>query len=394
MKARQIGASHSYAAAAVLWGMLGETTTVISKGEREGLEVVTKARLHCEALAHLGSRWAEPGVGRGDFSLGSGGRVLALPATSGGRSFSGNILLDEFAYHVDAAQVWDGASATVMHGYKLRVVSTPNGIGNLFHELWTSDKAHKGYALHSTTLDQARADGLRVDEAECWKMARGDARVFDQLFRCSFLDNEGQYLSSAMVDGCTVDTVYCVESGATYAGLDIGRTADLTVLSIVRVDDFGVAHMIHIEVKKRTSAEDLEQLAALAFGPLFRCKRLCVDATGMGTFPAEQLQKKYGRTKVEAITLNLQVKEDLATTLYQRFADQTISIPRDPELRDDLCALRRIVTTAGNIRYDAPHTDAGHADRAWALALALHGCSGPGRGKREVRDHDDPPEDY
>lgn len=390
MKARQIGASHSYAAAAVLWGLLGETTTAISVGEREALEVVAKARLHCEALTKLGSQWAVPGKGLGDFTLASKGRILALPATSGGRSFSGNVILDEFAYHSDPAKVWDGAGGTVMHGYKLRVVSTPNGVGNLFHDLWTNPKAHKGYALHSTTLEQARADGLRVDEAECWKQARGDSRVFDQLFRCSFLDNEQQYISSALIDAASGE-VYC-HDGDTFAGLDIGRTADLTVLVIVRVDEQDIAHLIHVETCKRTSQDDINRLAALAFSPMYRARRLCVDATGMGIFPSEALQKLHGRTKVEPVPFTLQSKEDLATTLYQRFVEQTIRIPSDAELRDDLCALRRIITSAGNVRYDAPHTDKGHADRAWALALALHGCSGPGRGKLEILDHNPPPE--
>ncbi len=230
-----------------------------------------------------------------------------------------------------------------------------------------------------------------ISHQSCHKC--GDARVFDQLFRCSFLDNEAQYIPTALIEACQVEAVYCSEDGATYAGLDIGRTADRTVLCIVRLDDFGVAHLIHLETRKRTSQEDLDALAALAMGPHFRCKRLCVDATGMGAFPAEAMQKRHGRTRVEPVAFTLQSKEDLATTLYQRFADATISIPNDPELRDDLTALRRIITSSGNVRYDAPHTDEGHADRAWALALALHGCSGPGRGRRAVHDHDEPLED-
>jgi hypothetical protein len=59
--------------------------------------------------------------------------------------------------------------------------------------------------------------------------------------------------------------------------------------------------------------------------------------------------------------------------------------PRAAErLREDICAIRREITTAGNVRYDAPHTDEGHADAAWALALALHACGkAPGK-KHEI----------
>jgi len=43
----------------------------------------------------------------------------------------------------------------------------------------------------------------------------------------------------------------------------------------------------------------------------------------------------------------------------------------------ELASIRRIITAAGNIRYDAPRTSEGRADRAWALALALYACSTP-----------------
>lgn len=203
LKARQIGASHTYAAACILWGILGEVTTVVSIGEREGLEVLDKAEKHAKVLVRLGSRFALPGgrTYRKDTAvrLASGGRIVALPASSGGRSFSGNVILDEFAYHGNTADtVWDGAAAVVMHGYKLRVISTPNGVGNLFHKLWTDPVVHRGYTLHRVTIDEAKAEGLRVDDAECWSMARGDAQVYDQLFRCEFLVSGNAFFSPAI----------------------------------------------------------------------------------------------------------------------------------------------------------------------------------------------------
>lgn len=372
----------------MLWGMLGETTTVVSVGEREAMEVVDKAQRHADALVRLGSEWARRNTKvTSEVQLPHGGRVLALPATSGGRSFSGNVILDEFAYHKDPKRVWDGAGGTVLHGYRLRVLSTPNGVGNLFHDMWTDEHAHHGYSLHSVTLEEAVADGLRVDMGECWKMARNDPRVFDQLFRCKFLDNEQQYIPSDLIEAASVEDIYAPE-GETFAGLDVGRTANLTVLVIIRVHpQTKIASVIHVDVRKRTAYEDLETMVAHAVRTM-KCRRVAIDATGMGAYPAEQLQKKHGTSKVEPFQFTLQSKEDLASTMFQRFADRTIRIPRrDAALRDDVASIRRVITVAGNVRYDAPDTVKGHADRGWALALALHACAHPPATKTEVLNH-------
>lgn len=390
LKARQIGVTHASSAAAVLWGLLGERTMVISVGEREASEVIECAARHAKALEALGSEWARPlSATRTTLRLASGGRILALPATSGGRSYSGNVILDEFAYHERPEMVWDGAAGAVTHGFKLRVVSTPNGVGNLFYRLCHDTKTRKGYSIHRSTIDDAIADGLKVDEKHCWALAHGDARVFDQMYRCSFLDNEQQYIPTALVNEAIVDALGVLEAGEYYAGLDIGRTADLTVLIVIYKDERGVCWVVHVESRKRTSEDDLDALMALAVES-FGCRRVCIDASGLGAFPAERMQKRYGRHRVEPLVFTQLVKEDLATTMYSHFAERALRIPAsETKLREDICSLRRIVTTAGNIRYDAPHTPEGHADSAWSLALALHGCSGPDRAKRVIHDHDE-----
>ncbi|MFW5837703.1 MAG: hypothetical protein ACOCVM_06810, partial [Desulfovibrionaceae bacterium] len=46
-------------------------------------------------------------------------------------------------------------------------------------------------------------------------------------------------------------------------------------------------------------------------------------------------------------------------------------IPYNPEIRADLRSVTKQTTSAGNIRFTAERTPDGHADRFWALALAL-----------------------
>lgn len=383
-KARQIGGSHSYAAAAMIWAMLAETTTVVSKSRADASEVIDKSKKHAAVLASLGSEWAAPVRGNVyGVHVASGGRVIALAAESAGRGYSGNVILDEFGYYEQPDKVWDGAAGAVLHGYRMRVLSTPNGVGNRWHQLVTDPKRHAGYRLHATTLAQAIAQGLRVDMAECWKMALGDPRLFAQLFECQFLDGDAQYIPSELVEGALEDDTYCYE-GEAFGGLDIGRTADRTVLYILKVDPDGISWEQDMVECKRTSQDDIDGMVAKAFAD-HNLRRLCVDATGIGAFPAEALQKRHGKFRVEPVVFTQQLKEDLATTVYQRLTEKRVKIRRSNErLRSDLFALRRIITSAGNVRYDAPHTAEGHADSAWAFALALHATVQPGKRKHEV----------
>ncbi len=403
-KARQIGASHTYAAAAILWALCGETTTIISIGEVEAVEVLDKAKRHAKVLQGLGSKWLR---GFKDTStqltFRSYGRIIALPATSGGRGFTGNVLLDEFGYHKRAEEVWDGASGMTTHGGKLRVMSTPNGVGNLWHGLFTDPKQNAGYRIHQVTLQQAIDQGLKVNLEDCWKKARNDPRIFDQLYNCSFLDGELQYLPTEAINACSTDNLYTYD-GHYYAGLDIGRTADKTVLIVVRKDpESDMRTVVHIVSCKWTDSDLLEKIVAEAFKK-YRIKRLCVDSSGMGSFPVDRMRKRHGRQRVEGVNFTLQSKEELATGLYSAFTEKnqrtdepgTVRIPKTDsaikglqfgvasQLRQDLCSIRREVTAAGNFRYDAPHTANGHADSAWALALALHASGGPNRRRHEV----------
>lgn len=386
-KARQIGASHTYAAAAVLWSLLGETTTIVSVGEREAQEVLEKCARHCLSLERFGSAWAKLSTtNKTELRTASGGRIIALPSTSGGRGYSGNVLLDECAYYSHPEQVWDAAGGTVLHGYKLRAMSTPNGVGNLWHQLWSDPKQHDGYTLHEVTLDKAREQGLKVDDSECWRMSRGDPRVYDQLFRCKFLDGQLQYFASEILGQAFVDDAARRLSNThphedtSYGGLDIGLDRDRTSLVIVQRGPSGYS-VVHVESHPTTDDQLLDQLVekALVF---WRCRRLALDATGIGSIPAKRFKRQHGG-KVEPVDFTSKSKEDLVTGLYQALASDGLKVPKSyvypdggqdeaSKLRDDLSAIRRSVTAAGNVRYDAPRTSQGHADRAWALMLAVH----------------------
>ena len=69
------------------------------------------------------------------------------------------------------------------------------------------------------------------------------------------------------------------------------------------------------------------------------------------------------------------MKEALAYPVRGKMEDKKLRIPYDPQVRADLRAVTKETTVAGNIRFTAERSEQGHADRFWALALAIHAAS-------------------
>lgn len=376
VKCRQIGGSFSFGGFAAMNGaFFGESTVLVSRAEPEAIDLLGVARKHCLALNEMGSQWAKivSPPNQLSFKLASGAEIRATTSKAAGRGFSGNVVLDEFAYHDRPGDVWDAALAATTHGYKCRILSTPNGVGDLFHQLCTelastNPLTPAGWKLYKTTIHDAVAAGMEIDLAKAWEMARNDPRVFAQLFEGSFIDGELQYLPHEMLMRASTGVV---PNGRAFGGIDIGESRDKTVLTIISGtrELYGVKH---VEVHARTDDILIANLIEQAY-MTHGCARVAIDATGMGTFPVQAAQRKF--PALEAVWFTNQIKEGLATRLYQALSSGKLELPRPSpgaQLHDDLASIKRIVTSAGNVRFDAPRTSKGHADTAWALMLALH----------------------
>lgn len=378
VKCRQIGGSHTFAAWAVLRGLWGEPCVFVSRTEKLAIDILKKARSHAEVLERLGCTWARvtSPPNRLSFTMASGAEIRSDTSEAAGRGFTGNVVLDEFAYHDKPQDVWDAALPATLHGYQCRVLSTPNGVGNLFHQLCSetakrSPSSDDEWLLYENTVEEAVADGMAIDMRACWEMAHGDARLFAQLFQCVFLDGQMQYFPDELLSRCTRTRGAIYGKPLKFGGIDIGETRDLTVLVVISGAD-GVYDLEHIESYPRTDDVLLAKLIDEAFG-IHGCQRVAIDGTGMGTFPAKAAQRKHPLLEVVQFTGPL--KETLATRCYQQMTEGRLFLPREgreaKELRNDMASIKRIVTPAGNVRFDAARTSKGHADRAWAYMLAV-----------------------
>jgi phage FluMu gp28-like protein len=182
-------------------------------------------------------------------------------------------------------------------------------------------------------------------------------------------------------DCCVNDLAAC--PGDLYVGVDVGRKKHLTVIWVLeRVGGDLITRAVRV-MENTPFREQHEAIAPIIALP--RVRRACMDDTGLGMQLAEGLGELFGSYRVEPVTFSGAVKERLAGDLRLRFEDRSLRIPSSDDIREDLHAIRRMTTVAGNVRLvaDTGNTD-GHADRFWALALAVHAADGAQAGPLRI----------
>lgn len=308
----------------------------------------------------------------------------------------GSRVLDEFALHPDPRKLWSIAYPGITWGGQMEVISTHRGSKNFFNTLVREAKEGgnpKKLSLHTVTLENALDDGFlwklqqslpaederqEMDEAAYFdwvKSGAADEESFQQEYMCKPADDDAAFLeydliaSAEYAQGADWQTP---EGGTLYAGVDIGRTQDLTVLWVVELLG-DVLYTRHVETLKKMRKSEQEKVLWPWFA---RCARVCIDQTGLGIGWVDDAQDRFGGYAVEGVSFTAQAKEALAYPVRSRMEERRIRIPYAGEIRADLRQVTKQVTPAGNIRFTAERTPDGHADRFWALALAIHAADG------------------
>jgi len=372
-----------------------------SKDELAGKEYIDYcgkwSKIHNVAAHDLGTQVVDEdkGIKARVIEYDNGGKIHALTsAPTAFNSKGGKIVWDEMALHNSQKQMWSGAKPAAMWGYPIRMLSTHKGLKTLFYQFVQDTKDGKtGWSIHTIDIHRAVADGLvdkifghtttEKERQEWLEKERRDCRdedIWQEDYCCNPRDATTAYLTYEVIMQCEKqDLLLSLEQlknydGALFAGWDIARKRDFSV--VIVLEKIGLQYIVrHIHemekvktpVQKRTVGEFLK---------IHNIRRMCTDQTGMGIPITEDMQELYGEVRVEGVTFTNQSKEVMASTLKGAFEDVSIIIPEYVVLRDSCHSIQKIVTAAGNIRYDADRTDStGHADHFWALALAYHAAN-------------------
>jgi phage FluMu gp28-like protein len=98
--------------------------------------------------------------------------------------------------------------------------------------------------------------------------------------------------------------------------------------------------------------------------------KMSMDSTGLGMQLAEEVERKY-YSRVEPTVFTNAVKEHLAVTLKRVMESGVLLLPEDMELRRQIHSIKRVVLPGGRFRFDSEKNEKYHADKFWALALAV-----------------------
>lgn len=368
----------------------GSGHMIAAPSERQSLDTLEKCKQWAEAFKLvIEDEIDEPvsvGINSKTIRLSNGSHIRAVPGRPDTvRGFTGSVWLTEVAFFEDPFKTWAAIAPTItnpMGGRKTATIwSTPNGQDAFFYPIFRDAALGKQQTWTTFTNDIYKVNeawkkrGRGVDIGELRRMIN-NPEMWAQEYECKFIDR-----SSILFTYDSIHKVTHAEASVNlpagfldardkqcFVGVDIGRKHDLTCIYILeKVGDIFWTRGI-TRLRNMPFSEQREILRnILRSRSVVRC---FIDKTGIGAQLAEEMEQEFGSWKVEGCTITLAFKNAIFMRLRVGFEDKLLRIPADRHLVESLHSMQQEVSRAGNIRLAAARTEDGHADDAFALALA------------------------
>lgn len=361
----------------------------------------------------------------------SGFQVCALSSRPANiRGLQGHVVIDEAAFHPDVQGVLDAATALLIWGGQITVISSHNGKKNPFNQFCTdieSGRYGADAAVMTVTFDDAVANGLF--ERVCLMKGTTPTAEAKQAWYAKIRNGYGVRKSAMREE---LDAIPRDGSGVCLPGVWIEQAMVLPPERVLRLaldDDFvrqapatraaWVEDWIerylapalkaldktlrHVFSHDYARHRDFSSWGALSVGlglrrqcPLviemhkvpyaqqrqitaYAIRRLpnrcggAVDATGTGETMAEETADEFGHSHVHQIKLNRSWYGTWMPKLIKGFEDGMIDLPKDANMAQDLRAIEEVdgIAMVNKVRSsDAKDPDLlRHGDGAVMLAL-------------------------
>ena len=371
LKSRQVGASETVCSYLLCRALTepGFAAVVFSKTAQDSGALGKRIRAQAASIEDSSIRFLTES--NSELAFEGLGTIYFLPATpraARGIPSVSVVVMDEAAFLEGASSIYTAAlptMATLGTKGKLVLLSTPNGMGNLFSDLWNSggDDQWNRFKIHYSQIPIYANDPDWARKTQ--EKAKLTDRAWQQEFELSFIASESQVFQPDLIKkACKGNLIECGLINRDYIiGVDPAGGGDdfwcASVLDITK-PPYRVVGLFRCRYKSSDWA--IQQIIELCEN--FVPRQVIVERNGVGAVVSEILSKALSKYQVVPYNTNRPNKlanTDRITYFLER---EELLLPFDP-FHDEMMVFRQ--TEKG----ERCAAEGGHDDAVMSLALAL-----------------------
>jgi len=292
------------------------------------------------------------------------------------------VYADEFNFIPNDEELYDAMLFTLgTTNGKFIATSTPWHTDSIFYKIF-HNPTYQDYAKTHVTYQQALEPNGPLKQQilnRIKKQLEGDPSRWQREMEAEWSENQNVWLTQALITQCIEHTLDYINfettvRGTFYAGLDLGKHQDPSVLAIVKADQQQLS-LVHLhKFPLETPYASVIGYVKTISDRWQTIRKTLVDQTGVGEYITEDM-KNTGLHNTEGVTFTPETKQEMAQHLKQAMTEKRLQIPYDSQLIAELNIETYELTKEGKIRLNHPLGT--HDDRFWALALATYAARTP-----------------
>jgi phage FluMu gp28-like protein len=312
----------------------------------------------------------------------------------------GHVYIDEAALHKDFKQLFDIAKPATRWGYTITFFSTHRSKQNYFYKLIEKIKKGEvpGAKAMSITLINALNEGYLHRLNDKSRLLNGRIYASNTEFfeeEKAQASSEEMFLQENMCIPADADATQAVKEddlarimfpqaeifggpqpGKKYfAGIDVGRNRDLTVIWICEDVSTGKQPMFiarHMQVMSKVDFSTQERKIAELLKK-WKPRHCMIDGTNTGAMLAENLEKRFSFVEKTIFTATTRPRYISDLVSFIRRDPVCLKVPNSNEVWADFLSVERYINKYGKEDFYIPahNSSDGHGDRFMALTLCL-----------------------
>ena len=368
LKSRQVGASETVCSYLLCRALTepGFSACVFSKTATDSGSLGKRIRAQAASIAESGIEFTTES--NSELSFKGLGTIYFLPATpraARGIPSVSVVVLDEAAFLDGAEQIFTAVQptmATLGDQGKLIMISTPNGLGNMFSNLWHTAEEWNKFKIHYNDIPIYSKDPKWAEKTK--RRSKLTDRAFRQEYELDFVASDAQIYQPDLVElACNGE---CMEAGF------VGREYVMAVDPAAGGDDYWCSIVMDItkvpyrvvnvfRMRHKSSDYCIKQIIEQAEN--FAPAKVIIEKNGVGAVVSEVLSKKLAKYMVEPYNTNRPNKISNTDRVAYLLEREELMLPRDPFFQE-LLMFQQMDNG------DRRAGEGAHDDSVMALALA------------------------